>query len=163
MVRLLRVSKNTYSKYENYSTSSEGLKIEIDFFGPDENTLQLLSRKATKNIGEYILNRVKTEIPGILAAGNFYGEAEEYMSRKKIPFSPKTRALYAEAIRNDFMNALHLSVQYREEDGMLYISPYVFSLEYGDFYRPALNFLSNCINDWVKELTNKEFIDDVID
>lgn len=107
--------------------------------------------QSSKEISDIILNRVLIEIPELLTYANFMGEAEQYMSSKGIPFNLKIREQYASAIRADFIAGLKDTVSYDVDEKVIKISPYIYSLEYGDFYRPALSFLSICIKQWLKD------------
>ncbi len=155
--------QNINLQYKKYTSETfdnlDGISLVLEFYGPNDSEVKILGASATKNIATYILQRVKKEIPELLTSANFYGEAETYMAENNVPFSSKIRQQYAEAIREDFMSSLDLTVQYKEDDEMIYISPYVFSLEYGDFYRPALNYLSSCINSWLSKINESSIIE----
>jgi hypothetical protein len=105
-----------------------------------------------KPLYERLKKRIKEEIPDLLTYANFLGEAEIYMSENGIPYSPVTRTLYAKAIRDDFMKQLDDVIYYDDSDNSIRISPYITALENGDFYRPAMGFLTKCIQTWLDDM-----------
>ena len=134
-------------QHDKNKTVSGDLYIDIEVMSIEDSALP----KVSKSFFEFVSKKVKEEVPHLLTYASFLGEAEEYMSNNGIPYSPKTRSLYAEAIYADFISHLDDLITFDEEEGNILISPYIISLEYGDFYRPALNFISKSINEWIEE------------
>ena len=100
-----------------------------------------------------MIAKVKQDMSQILEPANFYGESEEYMKLKQIPFSLEGREEYAQCIYKEFLASLEDSIIYDETKKMIYISPYIFDLEYGSFYRPSLQYITKMIGDAIQELT----------
>lgn len=127
--------------------------VEIDYYNPKEEDLG----KTTKPFFLFLKEKVKDEIPELLTYANFLGEAEIYMAAHGIPYSPLTRTRYAMAIREELLAQLDKLLVFNEDDGSISMSPYIMSLENGDFYRPALGFISKCIKEWLEKeyQTNK--------
>lgn len=124
-------------------------ELSVEEFTEDE--LKEMGKQLTITLFPIIKERVKSDIPALLSPANFYGEAEEYMFQNKIRFSKKRRSEYAAAIHQDFITNLDKTIVLDEQDGMIEISPYILSLQYGDFYRPAIQFLSNIIQKYLDE------------
>lgn len=119
--------------------------IEVEYSDFEASNLG----KVTKPFFIYLQQKVKSEIPQLLTYANFLGEAEIYMASKGVPYSPLTRSKYAMAIREEFLAQLDDVLIFNESDGSISISPYILALENGDFYRPALGFISTCIKEWL--------------
>ena len=127
------------------------LWCEISIEEATQEELDALGMRLAKELFPIVKARVLTDIPTLLAPANFFGEAEEYMFRNKIRFSKKRRQEYAEAIHQDFITSLNDTLSYDETDGTISISPYVFALEDGDFYRPAIHYLETIIQRYLDE------------
>lgn len=146
--------KTTTTKIQPNSPVEPGefsLYIEYDSFDED------LLGKVTKPFFLSLKEKIKLEIPQLLTYANFLGEAEIYMASKGIPYSPLTRTKYAKAIREELLAQLDDLLIFNDSDGSISMSPYIMSLENGDFYRPALGFISKCIKEWLEKeyQTNK--------
>ena len=126
--------------------------ISFEYYKPDEKLELNIIKQISKEIFEILLEKIKIDIPNLMTFANFLGEAEVYMSSKNIPYSPKIREQYAIAIYNDFISVLDKMIIYNKEDGSISISPYIYALESGDFYRPGIGFISNCIKKWISEI-----------
>jgi len=100
-----------------------------------------------------ILSKVKEDMATLLEPANFYGESEEYMKLKNIPFSLEGREEYAQCIYKEFLATLDDSILYDATEKMIYISPYIFDLEFGSFYRPSLQYITKMIGDAIQELS----------
>ena len=126
--------------------------MEISFDEFDPVVVAKVEKIVAKELFPVILEKVKKDIPNLLEPANFYGEAEQYMFENGILFTKEVRNKYASAIYNDFIKVVDKLVDYNEEDGTILISPYILALEYGDYYRPALNFISKLIEEHFKKL-----------
>ena len=137
---------------EDLAAKEGEFTFELSYYPPDEASSEAFSLEVSSRIFDIIKEKVKREIPNLLTFANFIGEAEEYMRTKGIPYSPKVRQDYAIALRNDFMASLDDMLVLDKENKSITISPFLLALEHGDFYRPAVRFLSVCIEQWIKEL-----------
>jgi len=125
------------------------LEFSVEQYDPKE--AEKISKKVNKAFFPAFLEKIKKEIPDLLEPANFYGEAEEYMYRNNVPFTKLARNQYAQAIHADFIKNLEKVIIYKEEDGFIYVSPYITSLEAGDFYRPGIQFVSNAIKEFFEQ------------
>jgi hypothetical protein len=123
------------------------------YFAPTEEERLILNKATTSDLLKVIKEKVINEIPDLLTYANFLGEAEAHMVSKGIPFNKKIREEYAKAIRNELMDNLEDALTL-DDDGFISISPFIFSLEFGDFYRPATRFISGCIKKWLEEIVS---------
>ena len=144
-------NKSTYTIPAKKEEGSQ-FSISFEYIAPNEKLMANIIKQISKDVFKIISEKIKNEIPDLLTYANFLGEAETYMSSNGIPYSPKTRQQYAIAIRNDFMLLLDKMIIYNEEDGTISISPYIYDLENGSFYRPGIGFVSNCIKKWISEI-----------
>lgn len=133
-------------------TKSDCFSVELQYFAPEQTLLDKTTLEVSAIIFERLKDKIIHEVPDLLTYANFLGEAEEYMVSKGIPFNKKIRQEYAIAIRNDFIASLEDSISFDEQDGTISLSPYIFALEAGDFYRPSVQFITKLIQDWIKEL-----------
>lgn len=134
------------------SAKAGEFKVELQYCAPEQTLLDQANLEVSASIYEIIKDRVKREIPSLLSYANFLGEAETYMVQKGIPFNKKIREEYAKAFYDEFIASLEDLVTFDDKEGTIALSPYIFALEHGDFYRPAVGFLSDCINQWISEL-----------
>lgn len=130
----------------------DGLSIELNYWQSEPDASKNVSILATKQVFNLLKEKVKREIPDLLTYANFLGEAEIYMVSKGIPFNKKIRQEYAIAIRQDFIDSLDQSIFFDDTEGVILMSPYIFSLEAGDFYRPSVQFVSKTILAWLDTL-----------
>lgn len=136
----------------SYTKDMGGLSFILEYYEPSIEDKNKLNRQVAKSAFIKIHKKVMADIPSLLTYANFLGEAETYMVSNGIPYSPKIRDEYAKAIRSDFMKLLEVSVIYNEDTGTIEMSPYIYALEFGDYYRPAMGFISNCIKEWLTDM-----------
>lgn len=134
------------------STKGDRFSVELQYFAPEQTLLDEFKLEVSAIIFERLKEKVLREVPDLLTYANFLGEAEEYMVSKGIPFNKQIRQQYAIAIRNDFIASLEESISFDEQEGTILLSPYIFALEAGDFYRPSVQFITSLIQEWIKEL-----------
>ncbi len=142
------------TKIQNNNKPESGeFYVNIEYAVAPEESLG----KLTKPFFLLLKEKVKSEVPELLTYANFLGEAEIYMAAHGVPYSPLTRTKYAMAIREELLNQLDDLLLFNEEDGSISMSPYIMALENGDFYRPALGFISKYIKEWLEKeyQTNK--------
>lgn len=106
-------------------------------------------KSVTTEMYRYLRERAIQEIPSLLSYTNFFGEAEQYIYTNNIIYTPTTRTLYAKAIYQEFIQNLPELIQYDSATNEILLSPYLIALEYGDFYRPALEYVSRCLQQWI--------------
>jgi hypothetical protein len=143
---------NSSIKIKSPSSEAGQFTCDLEYTALTEDELFKLNQVATKDLFYVMKEKVIREIPGLLTYANFFGEAEEHMVSKGIPFNKQIREAYAKAIREELMNNLDKALVL-DDEGFISISPYIFSLEFGDFYRPATHFISACIKQWLDEVT----------
>lgn len=136
-----------------FNEKDNGFTIGIDYYEISKDDQEEINNNLTLSFFTALKEEVIKEVPSILTFSNFLGEAEEYMAKKKVPFNVKIREQYAIAIYNDFIKNLDNMLEYNKEDSSIIISPYIFSLEYGDFYRPGLQFISKIITKWCEHFS----------
>lgn len=119
---------------------------------PDDKEIIGLNTKITYDIYEALKQKIDKEILVLLSYPNFYGEAEEYMARNSIPYSKDTRILYAKAILKEFSENILKLIEYNTENNEIWISPYIYDLEFGTYYRPAVGFISKVILKYIEEI-----------
>jgi hypothetical protein len=147
------MSSSPTVKIESPSPKEGEFTCELLYFSPTEEERINLKKTATSDLFKIIKEKVLNEIPGLLTYANFFGEAEAHMVSKGIPFNKKIREEYAKAIRNELMDNLDKALNL-DDDGFISISPFIFALEFGDFYRPATQFISGCIEKWLEEIVS---------
>lgn len=133
-------------------TGYSGLTFDVDYFEQDNKTKEIFLTGFTEGIYNKLKEKVLTELPSVMSPKNFEGAASNYMAAHGVPFNKITLTKYSQAIYEDFMASLDKTVTYDEADGFIKISPYVYSLELGDFYSPALQFLSKTVSKWAREI-----------
>lgn len=139
-------------KLDPLKTTEGEFTCDISYWEPSKAEFEEFNTAAAQGIFDVIKAKAKDEIPGLLAYPNFYGEAEAHMVSRGIPFNKQIRDAYAQAIRKDFLDGLEEAITFDPDTGLISISPYIFALEFGDFYRPAVQFVSNCIKQWIADL-----------
>ncbi len=125
------------------------LEFSVEQYDPRE--AEKVYKRINKEFFPIFLEKIKKEIPETLEYSNFFGEAEEYIYKNNIPFTMLARKQYAQAIYQDFLKNIDKMVIYNEEDGYMYVSPYITSLELGDFYRPGIQFVSKAIKEFFEQ------------
>lgn len=123
---------------------------EITFTVSDEEKEEI-TQTFEETFGAYLLERIQKELPSLLSWRNFIGEAEVYMYINDIPQRKDIVEQYAKAMYKEFIDNMKDMVYYSETDKCLKVSPYITSLEFGDFYRPAAKFLSNMLTEFLQE------------
>jgi hypothetical protein len=123
----------------------EAVYIEVDVENVTPQDIEIAGKALSRDFFPMFLDKVKKDIPELLEPANFFGEAEEYMYQNNIQFSEKIRNQYAQAIYDDFIASLDKLLIFNDQEQAIYISPYILALEYGDFYRPGLQYISKCI------------------
>ena len=128
-----------------------GLRFTFEI--PEETSKAELAAltSVTTEMYRYLRERIIQEIPSLLSYVNFFGEAEQYIYINNILYTPTTRTLYAKAIYQEFIQNLPELIQYDSSTNEILLSPYLIALEYGDFYRPALEYVSKCLQQWIDE------------
>ena len=148
----MNTAQNPTIHIKSENTTEGNFTCDLYYWAPSEEDLKVSNKELTRNIFNILQEKVKNEIPTLLTYVNFLGEAEEYMVRKGIPFNKEIRIKYAKAIREELLNNLNETINFDETTGMISVSPYIWALEFGDFYRPAVKFISHCIIQWIDEL-----------
>lgn len=129
-----------------------GFICDLLYYEPTQEETTKLETSMTEQFAESLKERAVREIPTLLTFANFFGEAEVYMDQHSIPYSKTIRESYARAIYDDFIKNLDTLIVYNPEDSCIYVSPYIYALEFGDFYRPAVQFLTKTLQEWLNSL-----------
>jgi hypothetical protein len=105
---------------------------------------------------------IKDAIPS-LGPKNFEGEAIDFLTKNKFPITekglPEIKGIRPAIpglkqvqinILNEFIKHVDNMIFYDETDDMIYISPFITALEFGDFYRPILKTLTRAMEDLLR-------------
>lgn len=121
-----------------------------------QNVVSDISSATGRYLFSQLSKKIQEDIPSILQAENFLGEAEEYMRINNIPFTPEARQEYAECIYASFLTSLQNdAIVYKEQTNELFINPYIMELEFGSYYRPALQYISLIIQSTINQLNDE--------
>ena len=111
-----------------------------------------------KAIMEELKDQVINMVIPSLGPQNFEGEAIQYMKAKLIPLTENGLAAipgvqeavlgvkqYSRLMLKEFIDNVDKMITYDEKENVIVISPFIDSLEYGDFYRPTLKTITKAI------------------
>ena len=111
-----------------------------------------------KAIMEELKDQVINMVIPSLGPQNFEGEAIQYMKAKLIPLTENGLAeipgvqeavlgvkQYSRLMLKEFIDNVDKMITYDEKENVIVISPFIDSLEYGDFYRPTLKTITKAI------------------
>jgi hypothetical protein len=132
---------------------NEGGEAELD-----KEALALYEQAMVKAIMEALKDQVINMVIPSLGPKNFEGEAIQYMKGKLIPLTENGLAAipgvqdaqlgvkqYSQLILKEFIDNVKDMIVYDEATNCILISPFIDSLEYGDFYRPTLKTITKAI------------------
>jgi hypothetical protein len=146
-----------------------GIKFKQDLFGSNSeikinkeamNSFQKdLQKQYALSIKQHVL---QDAIPS-LGPKNFEGEAIEFLRQNMLPITekglPEIKGIrpaipgvkeLSLTMLTTFVKNIDDMIVYDEEANLIVISPFIMSLEYGDFYRPILKTLTRSIEDLLK-------------
>ncbi|MCI4435821.1 MAG: hypothetical protein JHC33_03300 [Ignisphaera sp.] len=140
--------------------------MPIDFIFDDKDSESTIDKEAQdsfeKDIIKAIMEELKDQVINMvipsLGPKNFEGEAIQYMKAKLIPLTENGLAAipgvqdaqlgvkqYSQLILKEFIDNVDKMIVYDEQENTILISPFIDSLEYGDFYRPTLKTITKAI------------------
>jgi hypothetical protein len=130
-----------------------GEEVEVD-----KEALALYEQALVKAIMEALKDQVINMVIPSLGPKNFEGEAIQYMKGKLIPLTENGLAAipgvqdavlgvkqYSQLLLQEFIDNVKDMIVYDEATNRILISPFIDSLEYGDFYRPTLKTITKAI------------------
>lgn len=124
----------------------------------DKEAQDSFEKDIVKAIMEELKDQVINMVIPSLGPKNFEGEAIQYMKAKLIPLTengiPEIKGVqdavlgvkqYSRLMLKEFIDNVKDMIVYDEKENCILISPFIDSLEYGDFYRPTLKTITKAI------------------